>query len=421
VSKLEEPHTSPLTERGLSVCRGCRASKLESILDLGEQPLANEMPMHVQRNEPVFTLHLRGCTNCGLGQVGEYVLPERIFGNEYPYLSSTSSTWVEHARRYAEAMHDHLGLTEPDLVVEIASNDGYLLREMHNLGPRVLGVEPAGNIASIAVSAGIPTWCRFFGREVASDLVAEHGIPRLVVANNVMAHVPDLDDFVAGLAVLCGESTLVTIENPSFQNLLQDAQFDTIYHEHFSYLSAHSIEHIAGRHGLELVRVERLPTHGGSNRYWLRRTGVEAVDASVRITVAEEISAGLLDPATWEQFRDRSQIAIANFRYWLDSMAKEDARIVGYGAAAKGNTLFNAALTTTADIVAVVDGAVAKQGRHLPGSQLPVLAPDAMPALAPTDVLVIPWNLVEEIAPLVQSLAPRARIWTALPQMSRVA
>ena len=275
-----------LTSRGTSICRGCGHVDLISVLDLGLQPLANEMALTQATPDPTFPLHLRVCPLCGLGQVGEYVLPERIFGADYPYLSSVSSSWVAHAGKYAETMREQLSLTPGDLVMEVASNDGYLLEQMQDLGMKVLGVEPAEGVADIARAKGVPTVTEFFGRETAERLVAEHGHPRLVAANNVMAHVPDLEDFVAGLAVLCDDETVVTIENPSFINLLREAQFDTIYHEHFSYLTAHAVAQVVARFNLELVRVDALTTHGGSNRYWLTRRDTRPPDSSVGATIA---------------------------------------------------------------------------------------------------------------------------------------
>ena len=237
-------HPPALTERGTTVCRGCEATGLTSVLDLGAQPLANEMALSQDSPDSAFPLHLMTCRSCGLGQVGEYVLPERLFGSDYPYLSSVSPSWVVHAGAYARSMCEALDLVSGDLVMEIASNDGYLLEQVQALGMRVLGVEPSARVAAIAVDKGVPTVNEFFGLETARRLVAEHGHPRLVAANNVMAHVPDLRDFTAGLAALCDDRTVITVENPSFLALMRQAQFDTIYHEHFSYLSAHAVTRV---------------------------------------------------------------------------------------------------------------------------------------------------------------------------------
>lgn len=404
----------PLSNRGILLCRACGAEGLASVLDLGTQPLANELVTAADAPCATFPLHLRSCSKCGLGQVGEFVLPERIFG-DYPYLSSVSTSWLAHAKSYAEYMDKELNLTSEHCVVEIGSNDGYLLKRFHHLGVQVLGVEPAANVAALAESAGVTTLNDFFGRETAERILQDHEHPRLIVANNVMAHVPDLGDFVEGLSLLCGASTVVTVENPSYVALLRDTQFDTIYHEHYSYLSAHAIYRLAVRHGLELIRVQHLTTHGGSYRYWLARSGTRAVDPSVAATIDGELAQGLLSPQAWRDFADRSYSTIRILRGWLDERAASDARVVGYGAAAKGNTLLNAAGATASDLIGVVDGSSEKQGKWLPGSRVPIIEPAALVELTPSDVLVLPWNLASEIVPLVNHLVPRARCWAAIP------
>ncbi len=409
-----------LTPRGTTVCRGCEAAEPVSVLDLGAQPLSNEMALSQTASDPTFPLHLRICRACGLGQIGEYVLPERIFGADYPYLSSVSTSWLEHAGRYVAHMHETLALGPHDLVVEIASNDGYLLAQMQKYGVPVLGIEPAGGVAELARAQGVPTVSEFFGLATARRLVAVHGHPRLVTANNVMAHVPDLQDFVAGLAHLCDEQTVVTVENPSFLTLLRETQFDTIYHEHFSYLTAHAVADLVSRHGLQLVEVDRLGTHGGSNRYWITRAGARPVDPSVHDLVAEELAGGLLEEAIWTDFARRSRSAIDGLRVWLDERHAAGRTVAGYGAAAKGNTLMNAAGVRSDDLVVVVDGSRAKQGAFLPGTHVPIAAPADLAAHRPDDVLILPWNIAHEITPLVQRLVPGATSWTAVPSMRRV-
>ncbi len=266
-----------LSSYGVRVCRGCGARELETVLDLGLQPLANELLPHADSPDARFPLHLRICPSCGLGQVGEFVLPERIF-SDYPYLSSVSTSWVAHARAYAARMKDELGLNGESLVIEVASNDGYLLREFLALGVPVLGVEPAANVATIARASGVETLTAFFGRDTAEAIVAEHGRPRLVAPTTSWPTCPDLDDFVGGLAALCDANTVITVENPSFVTLLAETQFDTIYHEHFSYLSAHAVARVVAKHGLELVSVEPLTTHGGSYRYTIVEQGARDPD-----------------------------------------------------------------------------------------------------------------------------------------------
>lgn len=411
---------SLLSDRGDSVCRGCGRPDLVSVLDLGDQPLSNEMGTSPDLPDPTFPLHLKICPVCGLGQIGEVVVPERIFGQEYPYLSSASSSWVSHASRYVDLMSTTLDLGAGDLVIEIASNDGYLLEQVRPSGADVLGVEPAESVARIAESKGIPTLMEFFGNEVAALLVAEHGHPRLVVANNVMAHVPDLADFVGGLATLCDESTIVTIENPSFVNLLLGGQFDTIYHEHFSYLTVHAVSHAIRPFDLELIRVDELPTHGGSNRYWLGRRGAHRVGESVNALVERELACGLLADPVWRRFRSDSHDAIAGLRAWVDDRHDRGRTIAAYGAAAKGNTLLNAAHVEPHEVLVAVDESQHKQGKFLPGTKIPVGKPEDLAGFDIEDCLILPWNLAEEIVPLAHAVAPRADLWIAIPTMKQV-
>jgi hypothetical protein len=419
---LDDGVAIELTDRGCRTCRACGGDELASVLDLGSQPLANELLAVPDAPDSAFPLHLRVCRECGLGQVGEYVLPERIFGDDYPYLSSVSASWLDHARTYAQRMDRELGLSEVGgLVVEVASNDGYLLRQFRARGVRVLGVEPAASVAELARSRGVETVTGFFGRGTARQLLEGHGHPRLVAANNVMAHVPDLDDFVGGFATLCDDRTVLTVENPSFVTLLQETQFDTIYHEHYSYLSAHAVARLVGRHGLELVDVEALPTHGGSYRYTITRAGARPPKPAVEQAIEDELARGLLDPATWQQFRERSLATIQALRTWLDARKSSGDRVAGYGAAAKGNTLLNAAGAAEDDLQAVADGSSAKQGRFLPGSRVPIVAPADLKSTSASDVLVLPWNIAAEITPLVRELLPDARVWIAVPEPRRVA
>jgi hypothetical protein len=406
------------SSRGVSVCRGCGAEGLVSVLDLGEQPLANEMSVDPTSPDQAFPLHLRICPQCGLGQLGEFVAPERIFAQDYPYLSSVSTSWVAHATAYAASAIDELGLGANDLVVEVASNDGYLLEQFHERGVRVLGIEPAGGAAGLARAKGVSTIEEFFGAETARRVVAEHGHPKLVAANNVMAHVPDLQDFTAGFAALCDDDTIVTVENPSFAGLLQKTHFDTIYHEHFSYLTTHAVSQVVAAVGLEVFRVESLPTHGGSNRYWFGRAGRRPVEESVPQSIQSELDAGLLDATQWAAFRSASLQCIDGLRAWLDEAAAAGRSVAAYGAAAKGNTLLNAAGATAVDITVVADGSSYKQGKLLPGSKIPVVVPEELGST--DDLIVLPWNIAPEIVPLVQERQPEVDCWIAVPVMRRV-
>jgi C-methyltransferase C-terminal domain/Putative zinc binding domain/Methyltransferase domain len=407
-----------ISRRGSSECRVCGSDNLVNVLDLGAQPLPAEYGYSQDEVKDAFPLYLRICPRCGLGQLGEYVLPERIFHAKYPYLSSASSTWVKHAKQYASVMAEKLSLDASSLVVELASNDGYLLSEFRQLGVAVLGVEPAANVAEIAQATGVPTISKFFGVKLAKVLVSEHGHPRLIVANNVFAHVPDMHDFTEGMAILADDETVITIENPSFSVLLQQALFDTIYHEHYSYLSAHSVRAVAQSHGLDLFHVDHLPTHGGSNRYWLSRS--RRPDETVKATLDAEVKDGLFEPEMWESFSERSRTAISGLREWLTERKQAGDVVAGYGAAHKGNTFLNAVGEASKNLVYVVDASQEKHGKFLPGSQVPVLPPDELNAAKPTDVLILPWNIAPELAQRIEVLAPQARIWVAQPSMRQI-
>lgn len=410
--------TKLISSRGTSECRACGALELISVLDLDAQPLPAEYGRTANDVLDVFPLHLRICNHCGLGQLGEYVLPERIFHDAYPYLSSASSTWVEHARKYAGAMQTSLGLDAQSLVIELASNDGYLLSAFQKLGVPVLGVEPAENVASIAREAGIPTVTQFFGVRTAEEILATHGHPRLIVANNVFAHIPDMQDFMAGMSILADDKTIITIENPSFAVLLKETLFDTIYHEHYSYLAAHSVAVVAQGHGLKLVHVDQLTTHGGSNRYWLSRSST--VDDTVGATLEAERRAGLFDPNEWAVFAARARAAIEGLRSWFLERSQAGDVVVGYGAAHKGNTFLNAVGKASRTLAYVVDASKEKHGKFLPGSQVPVLAPEQLSSAHPTDVLILPWNIAPELAERIRRLTPNARIWVAQPRMRQL-
>lgn len=407
-----------ISNRGSTQCRVCGSCQLASVLDLGYQPLPAEYGRTADEILDVFPLHMHICPECGLGQLGEYVLPERIFHDTYPYLSSASSTWVEHARNFAEHMREFLNLDSNSLVVELASNDGYLLSEFKKLNIPVLGVEPAQNVASIAIERGVPTLTEFFGVSSAKKVLEKYGHPRLIVANNVLAHIPDMHDFMEGVSILSDDNTLVSIENPSFTVLLEKNFFDTIYHEHYSYLTAHSVQVIARAHGLELMHVDFLPTHGGSNRYLLSCS--RSADDSVERTLRKEKEAGLFDPGAWLAFANRAKASIDGLRNWFLERAESGGIVVGYGAAHKGNTFLNAVGEASKTLIYVVDASTEKQGKFLPGSQVPVLAPTALPSANPTDVLILPWNIASELATAIRKLTPNARIWVAHPEMRQL-
>jgi SAM-dependent methyltransferase len=412
--------------KGLPVCRSCGATLRDTFLDLGSQPLANAFLTEEQvasGDDPRYPLHARVCAECLLVQVDEVVPPEEIF-SDYAYFSSYSDSWLEHAARYASEVSGRLGLGAGSTVVEVGSNDGYLLKDFVAAGLEVLGIEPAANVAEQAVADGIPTEVAFFGRQVAEDIRARGLAADLVVANNVLAHVPALDDFIGGLATVLAPEGTITIEVPHLLRLVEDTEFDTIYHEHFSYFSVLSAQDALARRGLRLFDVEELPTHGGSVRLWARHDGSNgrAIGLDVERLIDAERAAGLDTLEAYRAFAPRVAQVLAELRGFLGEARAEGARIAAYGAAAKGNTLLNSAAVTTDQIAYVVDRNPHKQGRYLPGSHLPIFAPDYVRADRPDYLLLLPWNLREEItAQMADVRAWGCRFVVPVPRLELVA
>lgn len=383
------------------LCRFCRAPLSRIFLDLGDQPLANSYLTPEQLaagNEPVFPLCTRVCDACFLVQADHDVPAEAIFDDSYAYFSSFSPGWVEHARRYAEAMIQRFGLGPESLVVEVASNDGYLLQHFLARDIPVLGIEPTANTAEAARARGVRTDVDFFNAETGQALAARGDRADLMAANNVLAHVPDLNAFVGGFQHVLKPEGVLTFEFPHLLNLIEKVQFDTIYHEHYSYLSLLAVEQVLGAHGLRVFDVELLPTHGGSLRLFCCRqaAGYGETEALTALRV-READAGLNRGETYDGFAARCEAVRDSFREFL-ATAKDDGKaIAAYGAAAKGNTFLNYCGTTAADIVCAYDANPAKQGRYLPGSHIPVFAPAAVAETRPDYVLILPWNLKDEI------------------------
>lgn len=410
-----------LPGRGKNYCRGCNNPTLFSALDLGDLPIANELWQNENEKVELFPLHLRICAKCGLGQVEDVVTPERLF-RDYRYLSSMSASFIEHARAYAIETAKLLEFKKGDWVLEIASNDGYLLQHFIELGIEVLGVEPAENVAKIAIEAGIPTISEFFGLEIAQSLLDTRGYPKLIVANNVMAHVPAIRDFIEGLAKLAGPATLISIENPSLMNFLAGDQFDTIYHEHFSYLTAHAVHEITKEFKLELFNVEHIETHGGSNRYWLRtHSGEESLNAEVRTQIKREIDDGLFDQSTWSAFDNRVKKTIIAFHNWMRDSFEKGRVVCGYGAAAKASTLLNASGIKREWIAAIADASHEKQGRFMPTEAIPIISPTQMFEMKPSDIVIFPWNISNELVKIInQGIHIPTQIWRAIPYLELV-
>ena len=401
-------------------CRLCAAPLTRSFVDLGAMPLANAYVDAADASKPDkrYPLHAKLCGSCFLVQVGDVVPPEEIF-SDYAYFSSYSTSWVEHARRYAQSAKDRLSLSSDSLVVEVASNDGYLLQHFLDMGIPVLGVEPAGNVAKEAHRRGVPTKIAFFGNDMAREIRAERGPADLIVANNVLAHVPDINGFVAGFATLLADRGVATFEFPHLMRLIRGVQFDTIYHEHFSYLSLYTVERCFDRHGLRVFDAEVLPTHGGSLRVWSCLIGADHEDCSGHIGLrAEEAKMGVSDAASYDGFAPRVAEIRDALLSFLENVRTEGNTVAAYGAAAKGNTLLNFAGVTSDLISFVADANPHKQGKLLPGSRIPIVSPDEIDIARPDYVLIFPWNLRTEITASLQRIRQwGARFVVAVPEL----
>lgn len=380
-------------------CRFCAAPLTRTFLDLGEMPSANAFldPDHLDRPEPTYPLHARVCDGCLLVQVDAVTTPEHLF-SDYAYFSSYSDAWLEHSRRFAEMATERFGLGRSSMVVEVASNDGYLLKNFMAAGIPCLGIEPALNVAEVALAAGVPTEASFFGTRLAESLRSRGMTADLLVANNVLAHVPDLNDFVQGLQLTLNPNGVLSVEFPHLLELIEKTEFDTIYHEHFCYFSILALRQIFEHHGLRIFDVEQLPTHGGSLRVLAcRQDAGYAEEPGVERVLRLEREAGLDQPATYDNFAPRVEAVRSGLTAFL-RQAREDASVVvGYGAAAKGNTLLNFCGVSTDDLVCVLDRNPHKQGRLLPGSHIPVRPPDAIKGIRPDYVLILAWNWADEI------------------------
>lgn len=377
------------------LCRSCGAPLRHVFVDLGAQPLANSYlePEDLRRPESFYPLCVYLCGECFLVQLPEEERPEAIF-SDYAYFSSFSESWLRHARIYAEAMIERFGLGPEHKVIEIASNDGYLLRWFKDRGIPVLGVEPARNVAEEAEAAGIPTLVRFFGTLTAREL---EGQADLLVGNNVLAHVPDLNDFVAGLKIALAPEGVLTMEFPHLLRLMDEDQFDTIYHEHYSYFSLLAVQKVFAAHGLTLFDVQELPTHGGSLRIFACHDREKPINERVTDLLAREKIAGLSSLDAYRSFARRVEKVKRGLLRFLIQAKEEGKSVAGYGAPAKGNTLLNYCGIRTDLLDYTVDLSPHKQGRYLPGVRIPIFAPDRLRETRPDYVLILPWNLREEI------------------------
>jgi SAM-dependent methyltransferase len=403
-------------------CRHCQTQLCHTFLDLGSAPPSNAYlnKADLSKPETYYPLKIRVCEQCWLVQTEDYAAASDLFNSEYAYFSSTSTSWLAHSARYAEKVIHDLGLNRQNLVIEIASNDGYLLKNFIVRGIPCLGIEPTASTASVAEQNGIPVLREFFTENLAQELAAEGKQADLIVGNNVYAHVPDINDFTAGLKRILKAGGTITLEFPHLMRLIQSSQFDTIYHEHFSYLSLHTVKRIFKNAGLRIWNVEELTTHGGSLRIYAchdedKRETLEIVE---RIS-NEELLSGMRQLATYLDFQTRVNEIKYNLVEFLIRNSRAGKPVAGYGAAAKGNTLLNYSGVKPDLLQFICDASMAKQGKYMPGSHIPIYPPSALLERKPHYVLLLPWNLKDE---LEQQLA-YVKNWggelvTAVPELS---
>ncbi len=411
------------TATARTTCRFCGAPLVHSFADLGMQPPCESfLPQEAVNDlEPTFPLHAMVCAECRLVQLNTDVAPDSIY-TEYAYFSSYSSSWLQHAKDYSDMIIERLGLDATSSVVEIASNDGYLLQNFVARGIPAYGIDPAANVAAAAEARGVRTEVAFFGVETARRLAGEGRCADLIVANNVFGHVPDINDFVGGMKILLKPGATITIEIPHLLHLIEDVEFDTIYHEHYCYWSAMTAHTVFARHGLRLVDVDLLTTHGGSMRMFVRHADdPRAPSQAVEALFARERAHGLDQIATYTQFGERVKKSKRDLLSFLIETKRAGKSIAGYGAPGKGNTLLNYCGIRTDFIDYVVDRNPYKHGRFLPGSHIPIFAPDKLSETRPDVILILPWNLKTEIAKqLAYTRDWGARLYVPIPDVREV-
>jgi len=405
-------------------CRHCDSPLEHTFLDLGFAPPSNAYlgVADLARPEKYYPLKIKVCDQCWLVQTEDYTQADELFSSDYAYFSSTSTGWVAHAARYAEKMTGQLELTKDSLVIEVASNDGYLLKNFVAAGIPCLGIEPTASTAAAAEKLGIPVMREFFGEQLGKQLAATGKQADLIAGNNVYAHVPDINDFTRGLKAALKPGGTITLEFPHFMQLLENTQFDTVYHEHFSYLSLYTVDRIFKAAGLRVWDIEKLPTHGGS----LRVYGCHAEDgrdttAVVSAMLAEEAQRGLQTLATYQYFQAKADRVKDDLLAFLIEQKRTGKKVAAYGAAAKGNTLLNYAGVKPDLLSFVCDAAVAKQGKFMPGSHIPILAPAILLEQRPEFLVILPWNIAAEVKQQNVRLAELGtKFVTAVPQLDIV-
>lgn len=382
-------------------CRFCKTELKHVFIDLVNSPASNSFLNDQQLNEPetFYPLKVFTCHNCFLVQLDEYKKSDAIFNNEYAYFSSYSTTWLQHAKQYVEMMIQRFGFNSKSQVIEIASNDGYLLQYFKEKNIPVLGIEPTTNTAVVAINKGIETITEFFGTSLARQLVTKNIKADLLLGNNVLAHVPNINDFTAGMKIILKDRGVVTMEFPHLMQLVDNNQFDTIYHEHFSYLSFHTVKQIFEAQGLIMFDVDEIPTHGGSLRIYAKHENDSSkpVSQNVQTLLKKEADKGLTDLSYYNNFQQKALQVKLNFTRFLIDQKKENNKVAAYGAAAKGNTLLNYCGIKNDLIDFVVDANPHKQNKFLPASHIPVVNEQYLKDQKPDFIIILPWNLKEEI------------------------
>ena len=404
-------------------CRHCQTRLTHVFLDLGYAPPSNAYLSEddLRRPETAYPLKLFVCDGCWLVQTQDFVAADELFTCDYAYFSSTSTSWMQHAADFTDMITKRLDLGPGSLVIEIAANDGYLLRNFVAAGIPCLGIEPTDATATAAEAQGILVLRQFFGAALGKELAAQGRQADLLVGNNVYAHVPDINDFTAGLKAALKPGGTLTLEFPHLQQLIAHNQFDTVYHEHFSYLSLHTVQRIFQAQGLRLWEVEELPTHGGSLRvYGIHADDCRPTTEAVGGLLETEQAQGLLDLATYQAFQPRADRLKNDLLAYLIEQHRTGRRVAAYGAAAKGNTLLNYAGVKPDLLPYVCDAAPAKQGKYLPGSHIPIRSPAALREDPPDEVLILPWNIAEEVKAQLDDLTKYGvGFFTAVPELSR--
>lgn len=403
------------------ICRHCSATLEQTFIDLGFAPPSNAYLSHADliKPEKYYPLKAKVCTSCWLVQTEDYAQAEELFCADYAYFSSTSSGWLEHATLYSKYIIKRLKLNANSHVIEIASNDGYLLKNFIDAGIPCLGIEPTGSTADAAEKLGIPVLREFFGEALGKRLSANHKLADLIIGNNVFAHVPDINDFTRGLKAALKPGGTITLEFPHLMKLIEKTQFDTVYHEHFSYLTLYTVDRIFKSAGLRVWDVDELSTHGGSLRiYGCHSDDIRANETSVKMLIDKEVKSGLQSLDIYQNFQLRANKIKDDLICFLIEQNRAGKKIAAYGAAAKGNTLLNYAGVKTDLIQIVCDAAEAKQGKYMPGSHIPIMPPSVLKTMRFDFVLILPWNIEIEIKKILKNIAcDGTQFVTAVPNL----